>query len=351
MATGIGSLPFVDAQEAVSFVFDNIPEIPHWPQLPQRDEKEGFINQYMFPLLAFNLVTCKKDKFFFNNDKEDWSNNLTKFYEYAFRVKEDSTNDFKAVATPKELAQGFYAFTNYIRENCLKKIKFLKGQVIGPVTIGLQVLDSNGNPSFYNDELRDILLNSLGLQALWQISQFKNIGYTPIIFFDDPAIYSYGQSSAVGLSGDVIRESLKYLCSVVQDAGAKVGVHACAGVDWSLVFNAEPDIVNVDVYSYFTSLLVYTEELTQFLEKGGTLAWGIVPTGESVEKETPESLWQLFEKYCDTLASRGVPIHLLKKQWILTPSCGTGTLDIKKTSLIYKLLKEMVHRKTGLCQA
>ena len=49
--TGVGSLPFVDADEAVEFVAEFSPELPFWPQLPMRAAGEGVIAQGMGALI------------------------------------------------------------------------------------------------------------------------------------------------------------------------------------------------------------------------------------------------------------------------------------------------------------
>ena len=39
--TGVGSLPFIDADEAVEFVAQYSPELPFWPQLPSAPPGRG----------------------------------------------------------------------------------------------------------------------------------------------------------------------------------------------------------------------------------------------------------------------------------------------------------------------
>src|ERR1700678_424916 len=51
--TGVGSLPFTDAGEAVEFVAEFSPELPFWPQLPLRDPGEGVIAQGMGSLIEY----------------------------------------------------------------------------------------------------------------------------------------------------------------------------------------------------------------------------------------------------------------------------------------------------------
>jgi len=46
LATGIGSLPYVDIDKAVGLVLENLPQIPYWPQLPRGGYKENMVAQY-----------------------------------------------------------------------------------------------------------------------------------------------------------------------------------------------------------------------------------------------------------------------------------------------------------------
>lgn len=56
LATGLGSLPHQDSDEAVNFVLSYFPEAPYWPQLPSRGETEGFLIQCIAPLIKTGLT-------------------------------------------------------------------------------------------------------------------------------------------------------------------------------------------------------------------------------------------------------------------------------------------------------
>ncbi len=340
VATGIGSLPFKDSASALDLIFANLPEVPHWPQLPALSAKENILNQFISPLLKGGLVQIVKDKYVFIADSAQWESSVFKFYEKVLSLEADRDaaviNDF---SFPEDAATGFYAFLESLNQRDLKGVRFLKGQVCGPVSLGLQVFDQHGLPCFYEDELRNIITAQLACQALWQHEILKKYGFPVIIYIDDPAIVSYGQSTTVGLSGTQITESLALIIKTIKAAGGLAGVHACAGIDWSLVFAAAPDIISFDAYGYFPSLLLCTEQLTAFLGRGGTLSWGLIPTQGG--RESMEGLWDLFYERVRLLVQRGVPQNLLEKQWLLTPSCGTGSLSINETVDIYRLLKHM----------
>ncbi len=341
MATAIGSLPFCDPEEAVGFVLEHLPHIPHWPQLPRRGPAEGMMRQYTGPLVSQGLLEERGGSLAFPTGREDWVENLTAFYEKALPALEGDTRSLDFFALPPEGAAGFYAFKERLGIAPHARGAFVKGQVTGPVTLGLQLTDGEKRPCFYSRELRALLLETLALQALWQVRELKQEGLPVIIFFDDPSLYSYGQSATVGLSGEDITAAYAYLGERLRAAGALTGVHACAGVEWSLVLKAGLDIINADTFQYFPSLLAAAGDLGPFLEKGGTLAWGIVPTGREGGPSPASSLWEYFQECCEKLAGRGAPLELLKKQWLLTPACGTGSRSREDTAYTYKVLRDM----------
>lgn len=338
LATGIGSLPHKELKAALDIIFQRLPEIPHWPQLPALSEEEGFIRQYLKPLLERQLVVESPTRSpYFATDAPDWLERLTGFYSEV--LAEINPDAFVHFGFPESSAAGFYSFL--ARRFPQPPTCYLKGQLVGPVTMGFQVTDEKFQPAFYQDDLRDVLVRTLALQIRWQARTLKAYGLPVLLFIDDPGIYGYGQSAFVGLSRELIQESLRPLIDVAHEEGVLVGVHACAGLDWSLLFELPFDLVNIDVYHYFTSLLLYATEFNQYLSRGGALAWGLVPTSEQVEQETPQTLLNRLEEYFSVLAKKGVDPERMRKQLLFTPSCGTGTLTKLQAETVYYLLEEI----------
>jgi methionine synthase II (cobalamin-independent) len=339
LATGIGSLPHKTAAAALEIIFRHLPEVPHWPQLPAAGEEEGFVRQYLSPLSASGLLHIASGRSpYFTTDASDWLERQTEFYEKALAAE---TGDFLTdFALPRSAANGFYSFAELLVARTTAA-RYIKGQLSGPVTLGLQLTDVSMQPAFYRDDLRELLVTSLSMQLRWQVGMLAAAGLPVIVFIDEPGILCFGQSSFVGLSREAIQGSLHNLVEAAHQAGALVGVHACAGVDWSLLFELPFDIVNVDVYHYFPSLLVYTDSLRLYLERGGILAWGLVPTSAEVERETAHSLLLRLEEYLKTLGKKGIDPALLVRQLIFTPSCGTGTLSAGQAEKVYSLLQEI----------
>ena len=338
-ATGIGSMPHLDQNEALRLVFNTLPHGPHWPQLPNRGRDEGFARQYLSALGKLGVLNTMADPPFFHDREPDWSDRLERFYVLCIQEEEGLTekvlNNF---AFPPGSADGFYAFMQEPWHSNAAAARYIKGQISGPLSLGLQINAGNGTAAFYDAELRDVITRTLTLIARWQVRTLKRHYSSVLIFIDEPALLSYGQSAYVSLSRDAIKESLGEVIGAIIEEGGYAGVHCCSGVDWSILFELPLHVVNFDAYSYLSSLLVYANELELFLKRGGCLGWGLVPTSQDVETENEELLLQKYFGGLERLVNKGVTKELLREQYLLTPSCGTATLSIAQAERVYGLL-------------
>jgi hypothetical protein len=89
---------------------------------------------------------------------------------------------------------------------------------------------------------------------------------------------------------------------------------------------------------------MYADSVKKHLEKGGMLAWGIVPTSAAIREQTVETLEERFESRIDNLASKGIDKKLIISQALITPSCGTGSLEVEDAEKVFKLVKELTKR-------
>jgi hypothetical protein len=103
------------------------------------------------------------------------------------------------------------------------------------------------------------------------------------------------------------------------------------------VIRSGPDIINFDAYDYVDTIALYPDEFLDFLENGGRLAWGIVPTSDAIAAENPDMIRQRFEEGIRKLSSR-IPEDLLRSNILLTPSCGTGSRTVEETMKVFQLL-------------
>ncbi len=101
------------------------------------------------------------------------------------------------------------------------------------------------------------------------------------------------------------------------------------------------DIVNFDAFAFMDKMVLYPEEVRSFLNRGGTLAWGMVPTSKAVRGESAESLFERFEKGVARLEQLGVEKERLLTQCLVTPACGMGGLSEEDTLRILSLTRAL----------
>lgn len=337
LATGIGSLPFLEPAEALELIWQNMPDIPHWPQLPRRGSNEGFVNQFLDPLVAAGLLVAEGNRFVFDPEQPDWPDRLTSFYTTYLEAEAGDPGALASFAFPASSAVGFYALIDDLKEHGTRQARYLKGHLAGPLTTGFQLKDRKGRFAYYDDQLRDLLVKTLAMHARWQAATLAEYGLPVIIFVDEPAIGIYGQSNYITVTRSMILEDINTVFQGVHAAGGLAGVHSCDAIDWSVLYESELEIVNLDFYQYGGSLLPYTAELKDYLERGGVVAWGLVPTGDWAYDENVDSLLNRLKELWDQLVARGVDENLLKRQALLTPACGTGLLEPDLARRIYEL--------------
>ncbi|WP_258359323.1 hypothetical protein [Moorella sulfitireducens (nom. illeg.)] len=337
-AAGIGSLPFIEAEPALELIFKHMPLVPHWPQLPRRGHQEHFVYQSLFPLVRLGLIKDEGGKMpVFTDAEPDWAAKLTAFYSLYLEAEAGSDEALAAFAIPREAGTGFYALVGYLEEHGPGKARFLKGQVAGPVTAGLYLSSSSGRSAFYDPQLRDLIVKTTSMQACWQVRELGRFGLPVLVFVDDPALAAYGSSTHVALRRDDLVEALSGVAEGIMAGGGVPGVHSCSGVEWPVFFDSGYRIVSFDAYNYFTSLLVFAPDVAAFLEQGGVLAWGIVPTSEQAWQETAAGLASRLQGAIEELAGKGVKRELLYRQSLVTPACGTGILEEGLAGHIYGL--------------
>lgn len=342
LACGIGSLPYLEPEAALKLIAATMPHIPHWPQLPRRGHVEHFVHQSLAPLVRLGLIREPEGGIaYFATGAPDWPEKLTAFYSLFLAAIEGEEAALQEFAIPPEAGRGFYAFGEWLESKSFPQALFLKGQVAGPLSAGLYVLDSSGRYAFYDLQLRDLIVQATALQARWQARTLGKFGLPVMIFVDDPALTSYGTSTHVALQRADLVEALAGVAREIEKGGGIPGAHACSGVEWPILFEAGFRIISFDAYNYFTSLQVFPREVDAFLAGGGLLAWGLVPTYEQAWQETRESLTERLAHYMEELVKRGVDRERLYRQALITPSCGTGVLDRALAEHIYHLTAEV----------
>ena len=325
LPTVIGSMPHTDPQEACRLLLRYLPAIPAWPQLPKRSFTETMYAQYSEGLPGIDINV--EEQRIYVDRSQDMDSSLEELHR-AF-VENDSTQ----YVISADYAAGLHAFLDSILEPPLA----VKGQVTGPISLGLSLTDGTYYV-VYDDTLAEALARHLRLKASWQEHALRRKSPNVIIFVDEPYLTSLG-TSFVSLPWEKVSVLLEETLGGIQ--GIR-GLHCCGRADWSLLLSLPIDILSFDTYNYTESLGLYPAEAKSFLEKGGSIAWGIVPNDEdSLAKETVASLKDRLEEAIAPLARDGIRFPELVEKAILTPSCSLATLSTEAAELALELLSRL----------
>jgi hypothetical protein len=151
-------------------------------------------------------------------------------------------------------------------------------------------------------------------------------------------------SAFSAVPAETVSERLNEIIDTVHERGGIAGIHCCGNADWPMLFRTRVDIVNFDAFGYVEKVLLYPDDIKAFYARGGTLAWGIVPTGAFTGSETADGLQVRLEAGMRRLEGSGIDRKTILRQGIITPSCGMGSLTAGKAEAILRLTREVSDR-------
>jgi hypothetical protein len=303
--TGIGSLPLTSIKGALRSVTEFSPEIPFWPQLPRLSEWEAVIGQGLGNL--GDLIEARKEG-------------------YGYQVRSghiDSVLDILHRSTgelPPGNAAGFAAFEEALSAGLFKSAKAVKGQIEGPITLSAYLF-YQGRPFLSDPALFAAIAFHVSQIICWQIDRLKLAGLPVLLFVDEPALCL--EAPAVNAVSE--EQRLNALAAALEAArvrGAFAGLHCCAARPFRRMCQAKPDIVSFDAHDGLEWFFA-DPGARSFLDRGGTVAYGMIPTSANLAALDPVNI---FLRWLKAAMSAGDPQKLARNAMI-TATCGLGLLD------------------------
>lgn len=343
LATTLGSLPHTDVARGTRLMFESTPEIPSWVQFPKRNSYENMMIQFTEGLPG---LIQEGDRLYFSTSAADFVEQMTDFYQRYLAATEDhnlvALESFRLSA---QYAGGFAEFMAQLPDRVASNVPvMLKGQVTGSFTLGTNLLDQNGRCSYYDEQLRDMVIKTIKMKALWQIAQLNRSNLPVMIFLDEPSLLGFGKHLFLTISREDVIKDINEITAAIHARQGRAGVHCEENTDWSLLMETDLDILDFDAYDHLQAITLYPAELRTFFDRGGFLGWGIVPTldREAAATETVPSLLSRFEEGVEQFVAKGFDRELLLRRALITPSCGAGgVLSEPLAERVFGLLNQL----------
>ena len=282
-------------------------------------------------------------------DKETWQlsfelsreNELVEFYERYL------SGDLDYFAISPELDPCLYRLSEMFKEKPWPELKVIHFGLPGPYSWSMSIKDENGAPAFHNDTWRDVVVKMIAIKVRWRERKIKELfpGIQTMVTMGEGGLAIYTSAVGTGI-WDTIKKAITESLGMVEGI---TGIHSCSNFDWPLLMEVNADVINFDAYQYRGTMSLYPDALKRFLERGGMIAWGIVPTAGSgnIENENPSSLVERLEHEIQLVVDKGIDKQtLLESSWI-TPTCEPLTLSIELAERVCNFTREVSERMRG----
>ncbi len=289
-------------------------DIPFWPQLPNYSYYEDMYVQAAehFPGILLDL---EKRTLRFSLDKfiAELEETMSHY---------DEPDYFDISRTYSEVYHRFLSLD-------LSDRPAIRGQLEGPISFGFNIIDGNDRPILFDDTVRPFMLEFMAKRINVQLNKLKKLNKNAFMFIDEPGLQFL--FSAMSGYGDMkAREDLNSFFAQIERPR---GIHLCGNPDWDFLLGLDLDILSLDIYTNAGIFSSYAQSIRSFLDRGGVIVWGIVPTGfETFEKENIPSLILRLEEVWSTLSKKGIDTGFLLERSLLSPAtCCLVNPDREKT--------------------
>ncbi|MBL8901140.1 MAG: hypothetical protein JNM84_26170 [Planctomycetes bacterium] len=312
-ATGVGSLPFVDAEEALAFVARSAPLVPFWPELPRLAETESAIGAALDG--CFRWVEPAEEL-------GSWRvRDLTALEDAARRP-------LSPLRTPVART-----WRRAVRAKHFPRAVAWKLQSIGPLTLA-SALRWNEAPLDATRRGRDLVLALAARAALRRVHAVRESGLPLLLLLDEPNF------AVAPLERERARDLWKRLLPRLRGPEVALGLHVCASLTPRDLRGAGLELLSCAGLRDPRSA---SSPTTIFGRESGVLLAGVVPTWPATSiAELPPAAE--LAAACPRGASwRG--------RLLVTATCGLGLLDARAAAANFECAHAVAEHAAAALEA
>lgn len=323
LTTAMAVLPHQDVKRAMELALSL--HIPFWPQLPLYSYYEDMYVQASenFPGIVLDV-----------------ENRRLGFSMEKFQSELDYTMSRWDEPDHFDISQAYSVVYHRFLELDLSERPSIRGQIEGPVSFGFNVRDEQNKPILFNDTVRSFLIEFMAKKVNVQLRKLKAKNPNAFMFVDEPGL-QFVFSGMSGYDNILAHQDLQLFFSLIERPR---GIHLCGKPDWDFLLSLDLDVLSLDVYSNGDVFVNYWPAIKRFLDRGGIIVWGVVPTNyEPFRMENLKSLITKLESMWEFLDRKGVDRSLLLSRGLISPAtcCLVNQDKIKTVENAFELTKRL----------
>jgi len=306
LTTAMAVMPHTDVDQALEVALST--DIPFWPQLPRYSYYEDMYVQASehFPGILL-----------------DMENRTLRFSMDKFMLELEEAMAHFEEPEYFDISETYSVVYHRFLELDLSDRPAIRGQLEGPISFGFNVVDQDDRP------IRPFLFEFMAKRINVQLERLKKLNDNAFMFVDEPGL-QYLFSAMSGYNDMAAHSDMESFFSMIDRPR---GVHLCGNPDWDFLLSLDLDILSLDVYTNGEIFSSYAAAIKRFLDRGGVLVWGMVPTNfEPFEQENIDSLEKRLEEIWTVLEEKGIDRDFLLSRSLLSPAtCCLVNPDKEKT--------------------
>jgi len=299
--TAMGILPHKDVDKALELALGL--DISFWPQLPNVSFYEDMYVQASqhFPGI---VVDTDNKKIHFDSAKF-----VRELVDYSEKMAEPETFT---------LSEGYSTVYHRFLAEDLGGYTAIRGQLIGPVSFGFRVTDEENRPIIYNDEVKALLFDFIQRKVNAQCGELQEKNPNAFVWLDEPGL-GWVFSGLSGYSDIQAKKDYRDFLDGIEEIKA---LHLCANVNLPYLLEMGTELLSFDAYQIEVMPEEYATAAARFINNGGIISWGIVPTDSlSLNTETPENTVELLMDYWKVISEKSsLSMKQVAEQALIAPA-------------------------------
>ncbi len=312
LTTAMAVMPHTNVDRALEMALSL--DIPFWPQLPRVNYYEDMYVQASehFPGIVLDL---ENQHLGFDHAK------FMEEYE-AVLAHLDEPDYF-------DISPQYSVVYHKFLDMDLSARPAIRGQLEGPVSFGFNVKDENDRPILFDDMVRPLMFEIMARRVNVQLKRLRAMNPNAFMYVDEPGL-QFLFSALSGYSDTAAKGDMEMFFSLIERPR---GVHLCGNPDWDFLLGLDMDILSLDAFSNGEIFGSYAKSVQRFLDKGGVLSWGIVPTNfEPFLDNSANDLEDMLVQVWERLWAKGIDReHMLARSLISPATCCLVNPDGEKT--------------------